>query len=588
MNHVRASWAAKAVTVVGFAAIVAGAACSPDPGTSTARGPSSASQAIPLVSTSDLPAARPNEIHLFGFNDFHGNLQPPEGSGGKIAGYPAGGAAYFATHMRKLTTAYPDNAILLAGDDIGASPLASALFHDEPSIKFYNRLGVRASSVGNHEFDHGIAELTRITQGGCAPDGCEPGDSFTGAAFTYLAANVTDAAGAQPPGLKPWTMIEVGGHKIGVIGAVTKDTANIVLPQGIKGYSFGDEAQAVNKYVPEAKAAGAQTIVVLVHEGGQQTTPVGSDADYNKCDNITPKATELATQMDPAVSVIFSGHTHQPYVCSIAGKLITQASFYGKLITDVSLTFDGDKLVDKKAVNRVVTRDVVPDPEVAKLVDFYGEQVKPRINRVVGTISADITKKPFPGGDTPMGDLIADSMLAATKDTDRGGAVAAFMNPGGVRADLVAKADPTNTSEQRKDGEVTYGEIYTAQPFTNQVVTLALTGQQILALLEEQWDNPSQPATLDVAGLTYAYLGAGEKEHKIVASSVTIGAQPLNPAGVYRVATNNFLASGGDGFMVFKQGRDEVAGPIDLDALEAYFKQVGTVSPPSTGRITPQ
>lgn len=583
----RRSWLVGLVAGLGGVAIVAAAACSPDPGVQNPPAATGAPSAIPLVSTNDLPAAKPNDVHLLAFNDFHGNLQPPEGSGGKIAGYAAGGASYFATHVKRLTAAYPNSAVVMAGDGIGASPLVSALFHDEPSIKFYNQIGVAASSVGNHEFDHGVIELGRIAQGGCNPlDGCQPGDPFTGAKFPYLAANVTNADGAQPPGLKPWVTADIGGHKIGFIGVVTSTTASIVEPTGIRGYTFGDEPDAVNKYVPAVKAAGAETIVVLVHEGGQQTVPTGSDADYNKCVNITPKATELATRMDPAVSVIVSGHTHQPYVCTIAGKLITQASYYGKLITDITLTFDGTKVSAVNGVNRVITRDVPEDPDAKKLVDFYAAEVKPRANRVIGTITGDIVKAPFPAGDSPLGDLIADSMLAATAAPDKGGAQLALMNPGGVRADLIAKADPNSTVVTKKDGQVTYGEAYTVQPFGNQVVTATLTGAQVLAVLEQQWDNASKPAVLAVSGITYTYDDTAPKGKKVVAGSVQVAGKPLNPVGVYRVATNNFVAAGGDGFAVFTQATDVVPGPIDLDALESHLVAVGTVTPPGAGRVT--
>ncbi|KAA2267218.1 bifunctional metallophosphatase/5'-nucleotidase [Solihabitans fulvus] len=526
-------------------------------------------------------------MHLFGFNDFHGNLEPPVGSGGKLAGYDSGGAAYFATHLKRLAQKYPNSATLMAGDAVGASPLDSGLFYDEPSIKFYNQLCVSASSVGNHEFDKGIGELARKQTGGCPADGCDPGNLGEGAKYQYLAANVTDAAGKQPPALKPWIMLDLAGRKVGVIGVVTKSTPSIELADNIKGYTFGDEADAVNKYVPDVKKAGAQAIVVLVHEGGSQTVPKGSDADYNKCDNIDKITDGLAARMDSAVNVIISGHSHMPYVCKLHDKLITQASFYGKLITDITLTFNGDKVTSAEAVNRMVTRSVPEDPDAKKLVDFFKQAAGPKVNRVVGSIGGDITKTPLAGGDTALGDLIADSMLAATKDTAKGGAVAAFMNPGGVRADLTAKA---GAGVQKQDGQVTYGELYTVQPFNNQVTTLDLTGQQILALLEQQWKNDLGPKVLDIAGITYAFKDAGEAGSKIVADSVKIGDQPLDAAKTYRVATNNFLAGGGDGFTTFTQAKNPSPGPIDVDVFEAYFKAAGSspVAPLTTGRVTKQ
>ncbi|WP_458686774.1 bifunctional metallophosphatase/5'-nucleotidase [Nocardia tengchongensis] len=518
------------------------------------------------VSTADLPKAQPGEVHLFGINDLHGNLQPPEGSNGKVGTYTAGGSVYLAAHLVRLKAAYPDSAVLAAGDDIGASPLISALFHDEPTIDFLNAIGVAASSVGNHEFDHGVAELRRMQQGGCALDGCSPGEPFTGAKFPYLAANVTDADGQLPAGLKPWTMLELGGHKIGVVGVVTPDTANIVMPEGIRGYRFGDEADAINKNVPAMKAAGAEAVVALLHDGGAQQTH-GRPADVNGCEDIAPSVKALAHKTDAAVSVMLTAHSHQAYNCTLDGKVVTQAASFGRLVTDVTLRFH-DGTVEASAVNRVVTRDITPAPATAKLVDFYAAQAKPRAERVIGTAAAPLPAEPAPAGDSPLGDVIADSMLDAMSSVR---AVAAFMNPGGVRAGLAG-------------GNITYEQAYTVQPFGNQVVAVALTGQQILNLLEQQWDNASKPAVLAVAGISYSYSETAPKGHKVIDGSVRVAGEPLNPLAVYRVSTNSFLAAGGDGFTVFTQSSETLVGPIDLDALEAYLRARGAVAPPG-GRI---
>lgn len=520
--------------------------------------------AVPLVSTSDLPRAKPGEVHLFGLNDLHGNLQPPDGSNGKVGAYPAGGAVYLAAHLARLKAAYPDSAVLASGDDVGASPLVSALFHDEPTIEFLNAVGVAASSVGNHEFDHGVVELRRLQQGGCALDGCSPGEPFTGAKFAYLAANVTDADGRPPQGLQPWTMLELGGHKIGVVGVVTPDTANIVMPEGIRGYRFGDEADAINKYVPAMRAAGAETVVALLHDGGAQQTQ-GRPLDYNGCDGISAGVKTLAHKADAAVSVMLTAHSHQAYNCTLDGKVVTQAASFGRLVTDVTLRFHDGK-VEASAVNRVITRDIAPDAATAKLVDFFAAQAKPRAERVIGTAAAPLPAEPTPAGDSPLGDVIADSMLDAMASVR---AVAAFMNPGGVRAGL-------------SGGNITYAQAYTVQPFGNQVVAVTLTGQQILNLLEQQWDNVSKPGVLSVAGITYSYSDAAPKGHKVVEGSVRVAGEPLNPVAVYRVSTNSFLAAGGDGFSVFTQNSETLVGPIDLDALEAYLRARGAVAPPGS------
>ncbi|WP_199856694.1 bifunctional metallophosphatase/5'-nucleotidase [Nocardia suismassiliense] len=548
----------------GFVSIVLIAGCGTADNNGSAPTTSATPGAIPLVSTNDLPAAKSDEVHLFGFNDLHGNLQPPAGSTGKIANYDAGGAAYLATHLARLKAAYPASAVVAAGDDIGASPLVSGLFHDEPTITFMNNIGVAASSVGNHEFDDGVLELARLQQGGCAPDGCSPGEPFTGAKFPYLAANVTDAEGKLPPALTPWTILQVGGHKVGVVGTVTPDTVNLVFPEGIRGYQFGDGVDAINKYVPEMRAAGAETVVALMHDGGSQRAEKDAPIDYNGCADLTPNVVGLAKRVDPMVKALFTAHSHQSYVCTIDGKVVSQAASFGRLITDLTLRFAPEG-VQASAVNRVVTRDVTPDAATTALVDFYAEQARPRAARVVGAAAEVLPREPDASGASQLGNVIADSMLSATAGS--AGAVAAFMNPGGVRADL-------------KAGPVTYGDIYTVQPFGNQVVTLTLTGQQVLRLLEQQWDNTSKPAVLSLAGLTYAYADAAPKGGKVIGDSVRIAGQPLNPAATYRIATNSFLAGGGDGFTVFTEGTDKVPGPTDLDALEALFRDKPPVQVP--------
>lgn len=530
----------------------------------SSTGPGRQPHAVPLISTRDLPAPAPGEVHLFAINDLHGHLLPVNGNDGRLATYDAGGAAYLAAHMARLKARYPDSAVVSAGDNVGASPLESSLFHDEPTIRFLDALTTAASAVGNHEFDHGVTELARLQAGGCASDGCEPGDPFTGATFPYLAANVTDQNGQQPPTLRPWTMLTVGGHRIGVVGVVTPDTAHIVAPAGIRGYTFSDEADAVNKAVPQLQAAGAETIVALIHDGGEQRTG-SAPLDYNGCVGITDSVTALAQHTDSAVRVLITGHSHQPYNCSIGGKVVTQASSYGRLITDVTLRFH-DARVDASAVNRLVSHDIAPDPAISRLVDFYAAQAQPRGARIIGSAAREVSSSPHAGGDSPLGNLIADAMLASTAD-DR--TVAAFMNPGGLRADLAA-------------GPISYAEAYRALPFGNQVVVVQLTGQQLLDMLEQQWTDPDRPRVLSVAGITYAYDHAAAKGHRILANTVRIGDQSLNPAASYQIATNNYLAAGGDRFSVLGHAAQTAVGPADLDALEAYLHAHPNITPPTS------
>lgn len=560
-----------ALALTASATLLASCGSSGDGAAPSSSASSSAQTAFTVPGVGDLPPANPNQVHLFAFNDFHGNLQPPTGSTGKIGGKEAGGAAYFATALQRLKQAYPTNLTVAAGDLVSASPLVSALFRDEPTVKFLNSVGLQASSVGNHEFDHGTIELERLQKGGCAPQGCEPGDPFTGAAYQYLAANVTNAAGQLPPGTVPWKMFEVAGRKIAVIGTVTPETATIVAPEGVRGYSFGDEAEAINKYVPEMKAAGAQAIVATLHDGGAQKS--SGEADPNACKDVTAPVPDLAAKIDPAVNAVVTAHSHQAYVCTIKGRTVTQAASYGRLITDITLDFGGPA-VTSTAVNRVVSRDLPADPATQRLVEFYEKEAKPRADRVIGTIPADLKREAFPGGDSALGDVIADAMLFTTRAPNEAAGTVAFMNPGGVRADL-------------KGGAVTYGAAYTVQPFGNQVVTVSLTGQQIIDLLEQQWQNPAKTTILAPSGISYAYDPNGAANRKVIRDSVKAGDQPLNPVAVYRVTTNNFLAAGGDGFSVFTRSTDLTVGGIDLDALEKYLQATPNLQTP-TSRVTKQ
>lgn len=560
-----------ALALTASATLLASCGSSGDGAAPSSSASSSAQTAFTVPGVGDLPPANPNQVHLFAFNDFHGNLQPPTGSTGKIGGKEAGGAAYFATALQRLKQAYPTNLTVAAGDLVSASPLVSALFRDEPTVKFLNSVGLQASSVGNHEFDHGTIELERLQKGGCAPQGCEPGDPFTGAAYQYLAANVTNAAGQLPPGTVPWKMFEAAGRKIAVIGTVTPETATIVAPEGVRGYSFGDEAEAINKYVPEMKAAGAQAIVATLHDGGAQKS--SGEADPNACKDVTAAVPDLAAKIDPAVNAVVTAHSHQAYVCTIKGRTVTQAASYGRLITDITLDFGGPA-VTSTAVNRVVSRDLPADPATQRLVEFYEKEAKPRADRVIGTIPTDLKREAFPGGDSALGDVIADAMLFTTRAPNEAAGTIAFMNPGGVRADL-------------KGGAVTYGAAYTVQPFGNQVVTVSLTGQRIIDLLEQQWQNPAKTTILAPSGISYAYDPNGTANRKVIRDSVKAGDQPLNPVAVYRVTTNNFLTAGGDGFSVFTRSTDLTVGGIDLDALEKYLQATPNLQPP-TSRVTKQ
>ncbi len=534
------------------------------------------------------------EVQLLALNDFHGNLEPPTGSGGRVQtgvatdGAPitvdAGGVEHLATQLAALADAQRQrNTITVAaGDLIGASPLLSAAFHDEPAIESLGLAGLDYASVGNHEFDEGAAELLRIQDGGCHPvDGCADGTPYEGADFQYLSANafVTETG---DPLLAPYAIHKVQGVRIGFIGMTLEGTADIVSQEGVAGLDFADEVETANRYAAELQQQGVESIVVLLHEGGVQT---GDDRwDVNGCNGLTGPITGIAEGMSSAIDVVVSGHTHQAYNCELSGKLVTSASSFGRLVTDIDLRIDrrtGD-VTSASAENVIVTRDLAKDPAQTELIARYREALGPIAGKVVGTTATALTTAQetlFASvlGESTLGNLIADAQLAATDD--EAGAVAAFMNPGGVRADLDA-------------GPVTYEEAFTVQPFANNLVTLDLTGAQLECLLEQQlqvgrtlYPSATVSYVVDVDGATAAAGSDPCTGTRVVLGSLSIAGVPVDPVATYRITVNSFLAGGGDGFSVLTGGTNRVTGAIDLDALTAYLTAASPVPAPALDRI---
>jgi 5'-nucleotidase len=463
---------------------------------------------------------------------------------------------------------------------IGASPLISALFHDEPTIEAFNLIGLDFNAVGNHEFDDGIVELLRMQEGGCHPvDGCMDGDDFAGANFQFLAANVIWENNGKTV-FPAYKVRSFAGAKVAFIGMTLEGTPSIVTPSGIAGLQFLDEVETVNALIPEIRKKGVETIVVLVHEGGFQA------GTYDSCVGISGPIAAIVAGLDDAVDVVISGHTHQAYNCVIDEKIVTSALSFGRLVTDIDLTIDlatGD-VSSMTAGNVIVTRTVPKHPLLTALVDRYRALVAPLANRVIGTITADITSAANAAGESALGDVIADAQLAATSSDANGAAVIAFMNPGGIRANLTYN----QISGGEQPGEVTYGESFTVQPFGNNLVTMTFTGEQIDVLLEQQFGNPNPTSNriLQVSqGFTYAWSASAPVGSKVDPSSIMLNGVVLDPTGSYRVTMNSFLADGGDNFSAFLLGTDRLGGVVDTDALEAYFLANSPVAPGPQNRI---
>jgi len=528
--------------------------------------------------------AQPIEVQILAFNDFHGNLEPPapvevtdaDGSKRKIQ---TGGVAHLAAALIELRKGHANTVTVSAGDTIGASPLISANYLDEPTIAAMNLLGLEFNSVGNHEFDRGTGELKRMQAGGCTkftrrtPCAVEP---FAGARFRYLAANAVQADGTT---IFPATGIKKSGPiTIGFIGMTLKDTGHLVTPSGVKGMTFADEGETANALVPRLKAEGADAVVLLIHQGGrlsQFTTGNGCDGLYGDILKILPK-------LDPAITTVVSGHTHWAYVCNGtaetgAGRLMTSAGKNGYFVTDLRLRFDPAtrKLIGQDAANVLVGNgEHGTDAAEEALVSRYAAAVAPIASKVIGRLTEKAATD-ADDGESAAADLIADSMLAATRASGEGGAQIALVNATGVRVPLPA-------------GDVLYKDAFSMMPFGNNLLVMTLTGGQLKAALEQQYAAPlrsgkTKPAALAPSeGFTYAVDMSKPESSRVF--DMRLNGKPIRPDAHYRVVVNNFVASGGDGLSAFTRGTDVTdKGIIDLDALVAWIAPGRT--PPKPNRI---
>ncbi|HET9356123.1 MAG TPA: bifunctional metallophosphatase/5'-nucleotidase [Sphingomicrobium sp.] len=541
------------------------------------------------------PPAQAREVQILAINDFHGNLEPPglvyEGSKGKV---PVGGAAYLATALKAARTAV--SITVAAGDLTGASPLVSSLYYDEPTIRALSDSGLEIAAVGNHEFDRGPAELKRMQAGGCRAKqeretrrscALEP---FAGAGFQYLAANVLEGNDT----ILPATAIrDIGGVRIGFIGMTLKGTATLVSPDGVKGLTFLDEAGTANALVPYLKSAGAQAIVLLIHEGAS----TDGKFDDQSCPGLAGDVMPIVERLDPAIGLVISGHTHQAYICRVAAggdsRLLTSAGRYGALVTDIRLTFAPDGTLAAQRAEFVPVQgeaianarvqaplnpayqQFAPDPGVAALVARYKAAASVVAERPVGKLAGPLAKGAI-SEESQASSFIADGQLFIARDPAKGAADFAFMNNGGARTDLLPAPD----------GTVTYGQIFALQPFANSLVTVSLTGAMVKALLEQQFDSGSNSVArpnllMPSANVRVSFDKSRPAGQRIV--EILLDGKPIDPARSYRVTVNNFLASGGDNFTVLSRGINPVDGGLDLDATEAYLKSNPPV--PQKGRI---
>ena len=528
------------------------------------------------------------DVQILSFNDFHGNLEPPAGGDAKMRltedpfQHDLGGSEYLSTTLSLLRQKTKHSITACAGDAIGATPLLSGMFHDEPTVESMEALKLDVCSVGNHEFDEGLTELLRMQYGGCHPDdGCYfPDDPYDGANFPWLAANVMYSKSGK--NVLPQTWVKrVGGVNIGFIGMTLSGTPTLVSQKGIQGLRFENEVMAANRAVMALRKQKVRAVVLLIHEGGEQT------GNYNGCDGISGPIAELAKKLPAEIDLIISGHTHRAYICKFPdpnGRLrhVTSASAFGRAVTETWLTINPQThdvvRAKTRASNVMVLRTVARDPAQTAVIDKWSLLYKDKANEQMGTITDDI--KGSPGRDTPssLANLVADSMLAATAND----AEFALVNPGGIRANLTWLP----AEGELVAGRVTFADLYKVLPFGDTLVTITLTGQQIREALEQQYDPNRSRSQLMLGvskGFSFDYLSNGAQGNRIL--NLRLNGQPLEMARNYRVTVGDYLYEGADSFTAFTNGKNPTGGGIDLDALKAYMKANSKIDPPPVDRI---
>lgn len=515
-----------------------------------------------------LESSPPNiELSIFSINDFHGHIQPksptplsprlPDPVTGEIKPQPAGGVAYLATVLDKLRAQRTNHVFVAAGDLVGASPQMSSMLKDEPTLSAMGELGLLASSLGNHELDAGLPELLRKTRGECAASGCA-WPEFKGAGFPYLAANMFDTASGKRV-LPSHVMKEIGGLKVAFVGAVTRDTPRVISPRSIVGLRFADEADTLNALVPELRAAGAQVLVAIMHEGAvHEGGP--NDRSYT-CPGLQGRGVDIAKRLDPAYAIIVSGHTHQAYTCKINGRLMVQAGSFGGWLTESRLTLDTTgRVLDAQAINHPVLQGAyAPNPAFAALVQRAAALTISAREKPVALLTRGAQRSATaPFGDSPLGNLVADAHLAHGKKHAK--ADLAMTNSGGIRADLTVEPGRI----------VTMSDLFAIQPFSNELIALTISGSQLRELIHKALPKRPGPASLQVShNLRYQWSQAPGAEP--VLESVTFEGKPLDLARDYRVVVNSFTADGGDNLSVLRQGRDRATLGMDIDALAEWL-----------------
>ncbi|MCW2956321.1 MAG: 5-nucleotidase [Thermoleophilia bacterium] len=530
-------------------------------------------------------------VRILSVNDFHGQL--PD-STAEVDGVKIGGAATLSSYVQRERAGNPDGTFFVsAGDAVGAAPPESTLLKHHSTIAVLEAMGLDLATFGNHEFDKGYAEAIRIIFGDDAYEtalaaqtrvapatkrkkGASAGrdaaagatqvaaakgkTAWPGSPFPWVSANVVHAKTGKTV-LPPYVIREINGVKVAFVGATTKDLKKVTLAKGIPNIKAIDPVVAINKLVPEIQAKGVKSIVVVVHEGGE--------VDEKDPTKLHGPVVDLANKLDPEVDAIVSGHSHKEYAATVNGKQVVQAGNYAKALAVVELAVDRKTGQVVKSASRLVRNDeagIAPDPKVAKMVETFHAAVAPRTEKVVTTLTAPLTRAKAANGETTLGSLIADAQRTWAK-ADIG-----LMNNGGVRQDI------------EQAGPLKWGTLFGVQPFGNRIMTLELTGAEVIETLEQQFPATGGAKVLQLSGIT-VHVDLTKPVGSKVAKVVMADGAALDPKKTYKVAANSFIADGGDGYVALKKGRKRKDVGEDLEALVKYLSDGKPVPTKVPGRI---
>lgn len=528
-----------------------------------------------LAATSPAHAATPVEIQILGTNDFHGRLQNNTSN-------TEAGAAVLAGAVKQLRGQNPNTVFTAAGDLIGASTFESFILKDKPTIDSLNEAGLEVSAAGNHEFDRGYDDLLKRVM---APYDAQD-NPYGGAEWEYIAANVEKpGAPADEQLAKSWTK-EMDGVKVGFVGAVTEHLPELVAPGGMEGVETTDIVEAVNDEADALKADGADLVIMLVHEGAPSTKCAAMD------DDPSSDFGSIVTGVNPNVDAIVSGHTHLAYNCSfpvdewgdreVQQRPVVSAGQYGMALNQLTFSVDPDtgKVTDLsqrllRLKSDATTFNYPADPDTAAIVAQAVSDAEAPGSEVLGKIDSGLYRAKLAnnstenrGGESTLGNMVAEAQRWQT-DAD-----IAFMNPGGLRADMTG-----NAGDFPRD--LTYKQAAGVQPFANTLTTMTLTGAEIETALEEQWQaaGASRPFLRlgASAGFTYTYEPVPDGAPAGTKGEITgmwLNGEPIADADTFKVSVNSFLSTGGDGFATFAGGTNRAdSGKTDLEGMVDYMAQ---------------